>query len=128
MKILIADDNAQVRGYMASVFEEKGHSVAEAANGQEAIQAVKTEHVDAVLMDLAMPNMGGVEATRILRADPAHAALPIFAFTGMSDIEGFDRTLFTRTFLKPYPPVTLVEAIEKELRVQLPGLKPSNIP
>jgi two-component system sensor histidine kinase/response regulator len=116
MKILIADDNAHVRRYMASVFEDKGHTVSEAANGQEALQAVGIQQFDAVLMDLAMPNMSGVEATRILRADPRHAALAIFAFTGMSDIEGFDRTLFTRTFLKPYPPLNLVEAIEKDIR------------
>src|SRR3954451_463028 len=108
MKILIADDYAQVRGYMASVFREKGHEVSEASNGREALHAIAADKFDAVLMDLSMPDMGGIEATRTLRRDPLYSALPIFAFTGMSDLEGFDPALFTRTFLKPYPPMTLV--------------------
>jgi CheY-like chemotaxis protein len=115
MFILVVDDNPNVREYIAAVFQERGHSVAKAADGQEALDAIVGSQFDAVLMDLSMPSMTGVEATRELRKDPRHAELPIFAFTGMSDLEGFDAQLFTRTFLKPYPPMALIEAIEAEI-------------
>ena len=115
MNILVVDDNPSVREYLASVFEERGHRVAKAADGKEALDAIGASQFDAILMDLSMPNMTGVEATLELRKNPKYAELPIFAFTGMSDLEGFDAQLFTRTFLKPYPPATLAEAIEADL-------------
>jgi CheY-like chemotaxis protein len=115
MKILIADDNALVRSAMGSTFEERGHTVSEARDGAEALEAIRAHSFDAVLMDLMMPRMGGLEATRALRQEPVYAALPVFAFSGMLDMEGFDPALFTRVFPKPIAPAEVVIAIEKSL-------------
>ena len=115
MKILIADDNALVRSCMSSTFEDRGHTVSEARDGAEALDAIRGQQFDAVLMDLMMPRMGGLEATRTLRQEPAFASLPVFAFSGMLDLEGFDPALFTRVFPKPIAPAEVVIAIEKSL-------------
>ena len=69
MRLLIADDHALFRSSLRSLVEARGHEVvAEAANGLEAVARAQELDPDVVLMDLAMPVLGGVEATRRLLA------------------------------------------------------------
>ena len=70
-KILIADDAAFMRMKSASLVKELGHEVVEAEDGAEAVKVYQAESPDAVLMDITMPNMDGMEAlTEILKIDP----------------------------------------------------------
>jgi len=70
MKILIADDHALFRDGLRSLLGTQGHEViAEARNGREAIELTKELKPDLVLMDLSMPEMDGLTATRTLTAD-----------------------------------------------------------
>jgi DNA-binding NarL/FixJ family response regulator len=70
MRILIADDHALFRDGLRSLMEAHGVDVvAEAANGQEAIELARQHRPDIVLMDLTMPVMGGLEATRAISAE-----------------------------------------------------------
>ena len=82
-KLLVAEDHAINRQYLAAVLGGMGHSATFAANGQEAVLALQRERFDAVLMDLHMPVMDGVAATVAIRAlhDAAKAAVPIVALT-----------------------------------------------
>ena len=69
MRLLIADDHALFRSSLRSLLETRGHEVVgEAANGLEAIERAQELDPDVVLMDLTMPLLGGVEATRRLMA------------------------------------------------------------
>ncbi len=79
LHILIAEDNAINLDVMAGHLERLGHSHASARNGKEAVDYLATGHADAVFMDMQMPVMDGVEATRVLRAQ-GHD-LPIIAVT-----------------------------------------------
>lgn len=61
-RILIADDSSFLRGMVSGWLGEQGHDVHEVSDGQDALDAVGAERFDCVLLDLAMPTMGGLEA------------------------------------------------------------------
>lgn len=70
MRILIADDHSLFRDGLRSLLVAQGHEVAgEARNGREAIELAKSLHPDVVLMDLSMPEMDGLTATRTLTSE-----------------------------------------------------------
>jgi Amt family ammonium transporter len=79
--ILLAEDNSINQMYMVELMKQFGCTCDTVPNGREAIVAVQQTNYDLVLMDCQMPEMDGYEATRALRADPAHADLPIIAMT-----------------------------------------------
>ena len=83
MRVLLAEDNAVNRLIVGTMLTRLGAEVIEAANGSEAIAQASSEplNVHAILMDLHMPEVDGLEATRRLRAQPATAHLPIIALT-----------------------------------------------
>jgi CheY-like chemotaxis protein len=80
-KILIAEDYADTRSFMKFLIESYGYQALEAADGQEAVETVRHEHPDLVLMDLSMPIMDGLAATRVIRGFDGMSRLPIIAVT-----------------------------------------------
>lgn len=70
MRILIADDHALFRDGLRSLLEAQGHEVVgEARNGREALELARSLHPDLVLMDVSMPELDGVAATRAIHAE-----------------------------------------------------------
>jgi two-component system, cell cycle response regulator DivK len=80
--VLVVDDYADSRDVYAEYLKYAGFRVAEAANGQEALDKVGELLPDVVIMDLSLPIMDGWEATRRLRRDPETRGIPIIALTG----------------------------------------------
>lgn len=81
-KILVADDDMRNIFALSAVLEESGFRIEIATNGKEAIQKLEeTEDIDLVLMDVMMPEMDGIEATRNIRQVNKWASLPIIAVT-----------------------------------------------
>ncbi|SIO66442.1 PAS domain S-box-containing protein [Singulisphaera sp. GP187] len=80
--ILVAEDHVDSRQTLARVLRRMGYRVLEASNGRDVLAVANHERLLAVLMDVNMPLMDGIEATLALRADPRHQDLPIFALTG----------------------------------------------
>jgi CheY-like chemotaxis protein len=80
-RLLLVEDNEMNREMLTRRLERKGYRISHAVNGEEAVAAVQTEPPDLVLMDMSLPVMTGWEATRILKADRATAAIPIIALT-----------------------------------------------
>ena len=78
-KILIADDNSQNLYLARFLLEQRGHEVAEAHNGEEAVNAMAVQEYDLVLMDIQMPVMDGLDATRRIKEKGSNA--PIVALT-----------------------------------------------
>lgn len=67
MKILIADDEAKTRNVLREFLEHAGHQVIDASNGLEAVKTVKEEKVDLIIMDIMMPYMDGITATKEIK-------------------------------------------------------------
>jgi len=76
LRILVVDDERAIRRFL-KVSLGNQHTVFEAANGEEALQAVAVERPDLVILDLGLPDMDGAEVTRRLRVDtnPDHRGL-----------------------------------------------------
>jgi CheY-like chemotaxis protein len=80
--VLVAEDNAVNRLFLAALLDRMGHSAHFVENGLEAVQAVQEHQFDIVLMDVHMPVMDGIAATEAIRQlDAQAAALPIAALT-----------------------------------------------
>ena len=83
IRVLLADDHALVREGTRRLLETQNdvEVVAEAANGEEAVEATKRLHPDIAIMDIAMPGMGGIEATRAIKVScPETAVLVLSAY------------------------------------------------
>ncbi len=81
MRVLLAEDNADNREMLARRLERRGFTVDVAEDGALAVAAANNNRPDVVLMDVSMPVMSGLEATRALRSAPATADLKIIALT-----------------------------------------------
>jgi two-component system, sensor histidine kinase and response regulator len=83
LRVLVAEDNLVNQRLIVRLLEKRGHSVQVAVNGLEALQALNKARFDLVLMDMQMPEMGGIEATAAIRQSEKHSAshTPIVALT-----------------------------------------------
>jgi len=81
LRVLLVEDNEINREVAQEMMTVAGLSVTTAENGVEALQVLGERRFDAVLMDVQMPEMDGIDATRAIRADQRHRALPIIAMT-----------------------------------------------
>lgn len=89
-EILVVDDNLINQQVAIELLECVGLDVKVANDGNEAVEKIKNNHFDLVLMDLQMPIMGGIEATKIVRSDATYNNLPIIAMTADA-MEGVKR-------------------------------------
>ena len=80
-KVLIVEDYEDTREFMKILLESYGYKVIEAADGIEAIDRVKQYHPDLILMDISLPVVDGLTATRAIREFDADSKVPIIAVT-----------------------------------------------
>jgi two-component system, NarL family, response regulator DegU len=119
IKVLIVDDHRVVREGLSAILKSKENLdvVGEAQDGQEAVEHVRTLEPDVVLMDVSMPRMGGVEATRIIKREFPH--IGIIALTMYEEQQYiFDlvRAGATGYLLKDSDSAQIVKAIESIYR------------
>ena len=85
LKILLAEDNRMNRLFLQTALRDAGHRVTAVENGREALEALRQEPFDLVLMDIQMPEMDGIQATRAIRALAGEAArVPVIALTAFA--------------------------------------------
>ena len=120
IRVLVVDDHTIVRDGICALLALAPdiEVVGEAENGRGALDKVRQLAPDVVLMDMAMPVMDGLEATKIIKADPATQHIPIFALTAFA--MGGDRERFIQAgcddyLSKPYNIKELLEKVKKIL-------------
>jgi CheY-like chemotaxis protein/HPt (histidine-containing phosphotransfer) domain-containing protein len=118
LRILLAEDNPVNQQLALQLLEKRGHSVIVAENGRQAIEAIEKHAFDLVLMDVQMPEMGGLEATEAVREKEktSGAHLPIVAMTAHA-MEG-DREKCLRSGMdgyvaKPIDPKSFLRTVEQ---------------
>ena len=82
MKILVADDDAQLQRALRITLASRGYDVVAASDGAEAIDLAASAHPDLVLLDLGMPNVDGMDVIRAVRA---WSKVPILVLSGRTD-------------------------------------------
>jgi CheY-like chemotaxis protein len=119
IKILLAEDNVISQELALRFLESKGYTVEIANNGKEALEGLKKQRFDIILMDLQMPKMDGIEATRAIRnsEDPAFdPEIPIIVVTAHAFEEETEKCIkagMNSYVTKPYNSEKLFEEIEK---------------
>lgn len=80
-KILAVDDDATALGALRQILNQKGYEVATAASGDEALQLLKSQIPDLIILDVAMPGISGYEVCRKIREDPRTQDVPVVFLT-----------------------------------------------
>jgi CheY-like chemotaxis protein len=122
--ILVVDDYQDAREMYAEYLQFSGFRVAEAKNGNEALEQAFALKPDLILMDLSLPGMDGWEATRRLKADEATRHIPIVALTGHAlagASEGAKRAGCDSFVTKPCLPDDLVVEVRRMLNTVKQG-------
>jgi len=116
LRVLLVDDVKTNLFLATRILERAGHSVLTAGDGREAVQAVQREHFDVVLMDVQMPVMDGIEATRAIREWERHRAwrVPIMALTARA-MENEREEILSQGFDAYLPKPIVVSSLMQEL-------------
>ena len=110
--VLVVDDDSEVRATLVEYLREEGFDVREAENGLEALACVKRDRPRAVVLDLMMPRLGGIEALKRIRG--FDTAIGVVVVTGTEDIELHRQALAQgalAVFAKPLQPADIVAAL-----------------
>jgi CheY-like chemotaxis protein len=81
LRVLVVDDHPINRMLVARILSAAGHEIGEARDGAEALAALKAERWSLVLMDCQMPELGGYDATRIIRSSPSFCNVPVIGLS-----------------------------------------------
>jgi CheY-like chemotaxis protein len=110
LRILIADDNVDGADSLALLLQAEGHTVLKALDGRQAVEVAEASRPDVILMDLAMPYLDGLEATRMIRSRPWGRGVRIIALTAYSHEAKRRQTLaagMNDHLVKPVDPLAL---------------------
>jgi putative two-component system response regulator len=113
--VLVCDDEVMNRKVASKILKKEGFEVLEAVNGQEALDVLKAEKVDLILMDLMMPVMDGYEATKKIKSDDTISHIPLIIISALSDRKAITKGLklgANEYISKPF------DIIEFQLRVK----------
>jgi class 3 adenylate cyclase len=120
-RILIVDDNETNRDLLVSRLTPHGYDLVQAVNGEEAIERAKATSPDLILLDVVMPRLDGIGATKVLKADPSLPFTPIILVTSKTGIEDVAEGLNAGAdeyLTKPVDHTALVARVKSMLRIK----------
>jgi two-component system cell cycle response regulator DivK len=117
-RILIVEDDGKNMKLLRDILDISGYVTIEAGDGKSAVELAKKEIPDLILMDIQLPVMDGLEATKRIKADSATQSIPIFALTAFAmngDRERFIQAGCNDYLSKPYNIKELLEKVKNIL-------------
>jgi two-component system phosphate regulon response regulator PhoB len=118
-KILVIDDEPFILMMLEDKLKRSGFAVITSRESVNALELVRKERPDLIVLDWMMPEISGIEICRQLKADPELSSIPVFMLTAKGQEEDEKKGMKTganRYITKPFSPKALVEIIEKELK------------
>lgn len=117
--ILVVDDNRMNRIKLSRGLEQQGHSVALAENGQQALEMVRAQPFDVVLLDIIMPEMDGYQVLEQIKSDGMLRDIPVIVISALDEMESVVRCIEmgAEDYLpKPFDPVLLKARLSASLQ------------
>jgi two-component system, cell cycle response regulator DivK len=122
-RILIVEDNSDLSQLLAFYLSDAGYEISRAGNSAQGISIALAERPNLIITDLYLPDMNAVDATLILKQDPATSAIPIVVLTAMTFGEWKSKALkagVAKYLIKPVSPPELTEVV----RTLMPPVSP----
>ncbi|ROL61380.1 response regulator [Bacteroidetes/Chlorobi group bacterium ChocPot_Mid] len=126
-KVLVVDDEADVRNYLSSALKEYGFNVETASDGFEALESIKKEIPDLISLDLVMPKHSGIKFYRDLQKNKEWAKIPVLIVTGHARDDlgkvDFDTMMMQGPGVyleKPVKPENYIETVCQLLNIEIP--------
>jgi len=120
-KILIVDDQLEVRELVAVTLRSDAYQVLQAENGKKAIETARKEKPDLIIMDVMMPEMDGIEATRTIKSEDGTKDCKVVMLTAKGQKKDKEAGLDAGAedyFIKPFSPLDLIRKVEELLDEQ----------
>ncbi|MBN2320085.1 MAG: response regulator [Acidobacteria bacterium] len=122
-RILIVDDSDEIIAYFTEVLEEHGYEYSVAQDGKTAIESMRENRPDLVLLDVMMPRKSGVAVFNKMKKDPELAGVPVVIITGASKVTGVEMTSGEENPKQTYQD-DMAREFGVQLREQLQNLTP----
>ena len=123
MRILVVDDDTRLTQLLQLVFESRGFGVTIAYNGEQALESLENELPEAILLDLMMPGMSGLEVCKHIRSNPRTSNIPVIVITAKYDTQTRQEMMdagANEYLVKPFRPSELIK-ITREAVTQPPS-------
>lgn len=115
-KILVVDDEEVIRDVCSQILQEEGYQVVAAASGMEALRLVSDDAFDAVVTDIMMPDMSGLELLEVIKRTSLEIRSVVITGLGTFEMATQSDRLGAREFVvKPFTPDELANAVSKAL-------------
>ena len=89
-RVLVVDDEIDVRTYISTLFQDQGYEILTAENGEEGFELAKKEKPDLITLDIAMPTQSGMRTFRMFKDSEELKSIPVIIITGMGeDVSSF---------------------------------------
>jgi DNA-binding response OmpR family regulator len=115
IKILVSEDNADIRKILVMRLEINGYTVIQAQDGEEALDKIKKEVPDLVILDLMMPKISGFEVCRMIKFDDKYKDIPIIVLSALDQQADREKAIENGAdayFIKPFDLELLLNKIE----------------
>ncbi|HUH06620.1 MAG TPA: response regulator [Egibacteraceae bacterium] len=117
-RVMAVDDDHVIRGLLEVNLEMEGHDVVTAVDGRDALEKVRVNPPDLLLLDVMMPNMNGWQVAEALKADPSTRDIPIVFLSARAmdtDLRKGEELGVSAYVTKPFDPIDLMELVSRLL-------------